>query len=771
MSIDFAEVRADVSAFADDDEDLIIELNGQCLFVRGGREIGFRIAEDGEGRTVVDVDGNRMTYRRFLSHHLAGLPVLAERILAKRQPIPAYVDGCGALKSPSEESRVGRSLELLGSETSLRPAFLSRVVFITADAGQGKTALLRQFQHEQAQRFMEGESSFVFWHVDLQGRQLLRLSEALMGDLADLRVSGLWMPAVVRLLRQGLLVLAIDGFDELAAEQGGSDALGALAVLVQQMGGRGTIVAASRRTFFDTDDYIRRARLFSRSGAGDCEFNQISLSDWGPHEAVEYLAEVQHGGRRFPDADATYAAICDELGSPEHPMLTRPFLLTQVARGLLLFDLSAGDFIRGMEDPLKGVGAVIEAFVDREVTEKWKQKETGAPYLTKEQHLRLLADVAEEMFRAQRATIEVDVLETITALLLDEWGIDPVRRQQILQMVQMHVLLTPPVEGDFNSRSFDHEEFRDWFTAYALKDRLLRLNREGASVSHDLLSVAHLSDVTAKYVCALIDRSPTVTADVLAGLTSLVQREWRPTYLQMNAGTIIPFLLDGVEPNGRFVVDANLVFSSLVHEGKSLTRTTFSGAAFVNASLAAVRWRDVEVEGCDLGELTIDRAASYDGVVFHDCKLDGLRVVDSSGRNEETREYAPDRMRLVLQGVGINVRDEVEEHEDAEERLVDGDVRKFVRRTLNLFRRTTFLPETVVRQRFRQDAQRVLDEILPLMERFGVIEARQWKGSGRQKAWGLAVSRETLERADGDPGHPLHEFWSKVDGIDARARP
>lgn len=33
-----------------------------------------------------------------------------------------------------------------------------------------------------------------------------------MGDLGDLRVSGLWMPAILRLMRHRTLVLAIDGF-------------------------------------------------------------------------------------------------------------------------------------------------------------------------------------------------------------------------------------------------------------------------------------------------------------------------------------------------------------------------------------------------------------------------------------------------------------------------------------------------------------------------------------------------------------------------------
>lgn len=769
MSIDFDDVRADLAAFADDDEDVIIDKSGHCLFVRGGREVSFQLTADESEQLSVEVDGEQMLYRRFLSHHLAQLPLLAERILAKRQPVHAYVDSTAQLESSLEDPREGRALELLASQSTTAPAFVSRVAFITADAGQGKTALLRQYQHEQADRFLKGESGFVFWHVDLQGRQLLRLSEALMGDLGDLRVAGLWMPAIVRLLRHRSLVLAIDGFDELAAEQGGSDALGALAVLVRQMAGRGTIVAASRRTFFDTDDYVRRARLVSRAGAEECEFNQVSLLPWRPDDAVSYLTAVSLDTKRFDEPKEVYDTIVAELGSADHPMVTRPFLLTQVVKGLLLYRMAPADFIRGMEDPLRGVGAVIEAFVDREVAEKWKQKDSGEPFLDRTQHLRLLADVAEEMFRSQRSSIDLDVLETIAALLLEEWAIEPGQRQQILGMVRMHVLLTPPAGAGFNARAFDHEEFRDWFTAYALKDRLLRLDDEGSAVSHDLLSVGHLSDSTARYVCALLVRSPELTEQVLRGLMDLVAREWRPTYLQTNAGTVVPFLLDGVEPSERFEVKGGLVFTSLVHEGKALTRVLIEGASFVNASLAHVTWRQVELRECDLGELTVDRSATYEDVCFADCRIDGLRIVDNDV--EERREYAPDRIASALVGMGISV---VQGSQEADEagvvEMPNGDFRKLVRRVLNLFRRTTFLPEHVVQQRFHKNPAPIFGEVLPMMESFGVVEQRGWRGSGKHKAWGLAFTLEEIERADGDPSHELNPFWEAVDAVDVAHR-
>lgn len=70
-----------------------------------------------------------------------------------------------------------------------------------------------------------------------------------MYEIGVLRLSGLYYNSIITLIRNGLIVLAIDGFDELAAEIGGEKVLGSLTNLVTELDGQGTIIAASRRTF------------------------------------------------------------------------------------------------------------------------------------------------------------------------------------------------------------------------------------------------------------------------------------------------------------------------------------------------------------------------------------------------------------------------------------------------------------------------------------------------------------------------------------------
>ena len=757
---------AELAAFADDDQDIAIEHNGEFLLVRGGVDIAGRLIDDGSGALRVEADGQEMGYRQFITHRLARLDVLAERIVAKRAAPSVFVDGAGLLTTPLGETAdlpASKALEQVCSEGS---PFSTRVAFVTADAGHGKTVLLREVQHRTAERFLRGESSFLFWHVDLQGRQLVRLSEALMGDLGDLRVSGLWMPAVLRLMRMRALVLAIDGFDELAAEQGSTDALGALATLVRQLDGKGVVIAASRRTFFDTEDYLARAGLISRSIASACQFDQLALQPWQRDEAVHLLTQVAQSCRKSIDAPALYEQTLMELGGDSgHPMLTRPFLLSQLAKAIIEFDIEPATFIRGMDDPHKGVAALVQAFVEREVTDKWIHRETGEPYLTVDQHMELLARVAEEMYEAQKDRLRIDVIETIASILLEQWGIDPERRVQAFSMVRMHVLLTVPADGEPNVRSFDHAEFRDYFVAYALRRHLDDAIDKGTTGPlTSMLRTAQITDSTAKYVCGMLDLRGNRSGVLAERLAELCRKEKRLTFVPINVGTLLPFVLDGRSSNEeRIDIDAPAVFSSLVFERTRLSNVDLAGCTFLNASLVGIDWSSVRLTNCTLGELTVDLNSTIRDVALDDCEISGLRVVQNG--EEVSREYAPTRIASALVAAGFTLQENLTPQLELEP-PEDSPHTKLVRKLLRLFQRTTIVNEHGLQQRFRQDLNAVLADVMPQLVRHSIVEPRKWHGGGSSDVWALIVPLdELLASEEPGAGGPLSEFWRDVKSV------
>jgi hypothetical protein len=760
------EIRRDFSAFADDDADVAIDVDGTVVYVQGGEERQVEIqSSPSAGMQVLTPDGGMYAYKDFLARRLGRLDVLAERLLSRRSQVPGtFVDGPAVLDRAGSGRLRGHAVGLLDDECRTPPPFAVRLTFLTADAGHGKSALLRQYQQDVAQDFLANRAPYLFWHVDLQGRQLLRLSEALMGDLGDLRVPGLWVAGIHRLVRAGVLVLAIDGFDELAAEQGSTDALGALATLIRELGGHGTVLAASRRAFFDSQDYLQRAGAFRRTLPENCQFDQIELLPWTANEGLEYFHGVALDGETFDQPEATYTSLVEALGGePDHPILTRPFLLYQAARALLLYGLEPESFVRSMDDPRRGVASVVEAFIDREVADKWRNRETGEPYLTRDQHIAFLGDAAEEMYRSSRDRLSLDVVETLMAMRLEEWDIGAGLRQQIMEMVRVHVLLRPPFDGDSSQRNFDHPEFRDYFIAQALMGRLTEAALdEDEHRLVDFLSMATLPDATARYVSGMISLSDAQSRSVIEVLARSANQQWKPTHLQVNSGTLIPHLAAGRSFDPPLIVDGkSVVYSSLVFRGLSLENVVLRGGQFLNVWLQDSTWSRVAIEKVQVGELAVDKSNTVlRDVKFSGCEPFGIRLLEAG--EEVERAYAPSHVEDWLMRLGVSLESDDRLAEDDGQPTSESQFAKQVHRLLRHFYRSTVVTSYELNQRFRHadvDPQRIVE----LMVEHGILRPDTWKGGGHGAVWRLDASLEDVLRAEEGAGPSgFVRFWDAV---------
>lgn len=756
----FESIKDDIEAFADDIGEVIMErASSKVLFVRNGKDYEFKLLIDDGGIKNIEFEGNVIPYTQFLSKNIANLDLLAERLLVKRQGVDAFINGPATLDSINKESSCsGKALDLITSECSESIPFNSKVIFITADAGHGKTALLREFQKQQALNFLKGESHFLFWHIDLQGRQLLRLSEALMGDLGDLRIPSLWMQSLIRLIKHGKLVIGIDGFDELAAEQGSNDTLSALALLLNQLGNNGTIVAASRRTFFNTENYLKRSKIIGDKVDSYCMFNQINLDDWSKDQAIEYLLY-----KGLEHADKIYEEAYNQLGKQEkHPILTRPFLLSQLANALVNYEITTEEFIGGMSnphDPRKGVNSIIEALVKREVSDKWKAKDTGEPYLTEGQHIQLLSTTAEEMWRAQSEKLNLEIIQTITVLLLDEWGIeDKTKRQQIFEMVKMHALLVIPIDGDVNSRAFEHPEFKDYFTAQSLENLIKDLLKTNINANlKNFLSVAQISDSLALYTFANTCLTNGDVQNILTQFETMVSNEWRPTFLQTNVGTLIPYLVKDYNLEAKISFKSKVIYSSLIFENKSICNLEISDGNFLNTSFIDSTLDKVDFINCTFNEVCFADNVNLKTVQFIDCNFNGIKVY----HNDEDihLDYSPDFIQLFFKENGATIIDSSAPLKFPEEKVKIYPIDKVVYRFLRAMQRTTSISKNNIKTRLRSDKHDIFKTIIPLMLKYNILEERKDKGD----VWILRTSYQDLSFSQYEKGNTnIHQFWKEI---------
>lgn len=757
------EIKKDILAFADDDSDVLFESNGDVMYYKNGTEQICRIISNEEGNRIVEFQGENFPYRTFIARKLANLDLFARKIIEKRKKVDAFVDSPAELKTVHKEEKE-TALILLQRECDNFLEFGSKINFITADAGHGKSALLKQYQHLQAERYLQNKSPYLFWHVDLQGRDLVRLPEAIMYDLGELRLPGLYYPSVINLIQKRFIILAIDGFDELAAEIGGMNAVSSLSSFVNEMEGQGTLIAASRRTFFDTHDYLKRTSLLKNKVPFDINFNELKLKDWTKKEVIEYFDNLE-----FQDSDNLYERILIELHEASHPILTRPFLITKLAGAIEgNADLISSLFSKS-GNPNEGVSIIVEAFTKREV-DKWKERDnqTGKPYLSYEQHIQFLAVIAKEMWEAGRDYVTLEEIELYTVMLLEEWSIDESIRAIILRMVRTHAFLIPIAESKFELRKFDHEEFKNFFLSRSLADLINRtiLNGNYKDLKR-FLYANQLPDSVAMYCFNYVNELNSNIEVIIKIFKAMIDEEYKPTYLQMNIGTIFPFMIDKIDFEKPLIFDAKVTYASLAFENKTLRNIIFQNGNFINISLRDTVLKNVHFSKCTFNEIKIDESSStcFSEVSFDSTKEINSLVLLNDGDVKEIA-YSPNRIKEILIQNGVNF---VEDDSKLELQTikVDSDFKKSLNKFILKFNKMTIQYEkSIVEDKYLgSNTNLIIDEIIPLLYENNIIEMvdNNQTRQANSKAWRLKVPIEDILKYDGElTSNPYSTFWKIV---------
>ena len=757
------QVRTELSTFADDVDDVVYEANGSITFEKQGQIVQLQLIEKNE-KLAIKYEGKEYRYKEFLAFGLAHLDVFAKRILQydNAEEEQLYVDPDAVLVKINGQQQ-GKAKDVLQNECD-NPAWLgARLVFVTADAGHGKSFLLRQFQREQARKYLEKKTDYLFWHIDLHGRELVRLNEAIMYELSALRITGLYYNSIITLIKNGLIILGIDGFDELAAEKGGDVALGSLTNLVTELGGDGIIVAASRRTFFNTQDYVQRAGLMNQRVNADCEFNEIRLQNWGENQCVSYL------NCYYPDAQQEYNYLKGLFpSSANHPLLERPFLFTKIVKFAYQDDKTPYEFVsHGGGNDLDSINNIIGAFVKREVY-KWSttEKDTGKPYLDFDQHMRLLSEVANEMWVEQKDNISIDTIAFLLTILFDEWKTDVSLRPRITKMAESHALLPISSAGD-KYRRFDHDEFRNYFLSLAFSKNIKScIEKQNYAPSFSFIKIAQLPDTVSQYLILQLKKEEMEAA--LNGLLNLCQTEIKSTYAQPNIGTLVPFFLDQIQPAEMMVIAGKVVFSSLVFENKRIANVTFKDCTFINISFNNTQMENVRFDTCTFSDIRFNNIShnnSFKNVQIEDnCMVNKVTIFVTA--SDYFSEFSPNNINTLLAEQGISrQKDEVVVPSRV---VVNPDFRKTVKRFLNKYNSSSYQYEKNIKDDPLCNSRKcdmILDEIIPMLINHGILEevVNSKTQQASTRAWRLKhYNVSDIYKAEEDESSPLYSFWQEV---------
>lgn len=741
-----------IRAFADYSADFQFDRDSVLVQVRD--ELIHASVREQDGEVFVRENGAELRARSWIRDRVAKIPQLADRVLAHIPREQFFIPPSGTLLDQLDNPLYASPQDLTDAragiaETLARPAFnKSTVLYLTSDAGEGKTTLINHLAHQQAKRFKERESSFLLVPISLAGRAFLSFDDIVIAELVNrFRFPFFYYDAFVELVKMNIVVPAFDGFEEMFVESSTGEAASALGHLLHGLESSGSVVLAARRAFFEYRRLATQAQLFDAIGDQNVGFAQVRLERWDRTHFVRYARK-----RSIPDPESIYDQLHDRLGEA-HPSLTRAILVRR-----LLDVVESGD----LDDLLRRLGDAssdyfyefVSALVSREARKWIDRSGSEGPQralLSVEEHHSLLAEIAMEMWLSSNEVISTEYLEVLVELFAEANRKDPQVETQIKQRIRHHALLVGDA-GRARSVHFDHDDFRHFYLGEALAELMGRSDRQSETVR--VLGLGPLSRVAGDAAANALGRRGVEVGTAIERLREIAREAPPVSYGQENAGAIMSRLLELSDDT----ITTRLVgmsFPSDALSGRGLGAVVFEKCRFPGTSLAGTVVSNCEFIQCRFDRLEMAPGFDADGAILRDCRIACL----VSGTESEG-VFAPPEIARELEGAGFRI-ERTDPTESRDLSSIDPDA-KLAERALRSFLRGTQINENVLRQRLGSNASEFFDRILRKLIEGGVLRSVEYDGKGQQRRFGLAVPMSGIASAVPTKAASFDEFLEAV---------
>lgn len=744
----FEEFKRIVTCFADSVDDIDAS-RGELLVQIRDETITARLHQRPDG-LIVEEDGERQRATAWIVNRIARLPLLADRICSYVSPPPHFVRPSGRLlDQPDRESSDKDSFredvgETLSETLDRRPAGTTSVVYLTSDAGEGKTSLIDHLAVERAKAYKARRSDWLLVPIPLGGRTFLRFDDVVVSALVNrLRFQLLYYDAFLELVRLGVLVPAFDGFEEMIVAASSGEAVSALGNLIGKLRSAGTLLVAARKAYFDYPSFRSQATLFDAIGtSGNVAFGRVSLNRWKRDTFIRYA-----GARGVRAPEEIFDAVSKRLDE-QHPLLTRAVLVRR------LVDVAGEDAdITGLlarigDDPQDYFQEFVDGLVRREADRKWLDT-TGDPpraLLTTEEHHELLAMVAHEMWLSATDELKMDVVGLLVEMFAEDKS--PSVARQIGERIKQHALLVRNGSGR-TALAFDHEDFRLFYFGRALGG-ILAAGDLGEMRS--VLEKAGLPTSAVAEAVGVLRRRGGNRKKQLVLLQRLADGEMPASFVRENCGALTLALLHDVD--GPYAV-RNMSFPADALRGRRLRNVTVTGSYFHATGLAETELCGCKFENCDFERLEMDGSEKISHSSFDDrCSVGSVVRLDAG---DQIARFGPDAIAGELRRAGLEIELATSREAAAPEEHPDDDMR-VVQRFLRAFLRSNALNESTIRQRLGVNASRFLKSLLPELLQAGVVREVPYQGHGTQRRMKLAAPMARIEEALSAAGGRFDDF-------------
>lgn len=763
--MDINDFRRVLTSFAEEPSNVDIRAGRAIIQIRDELiDVGISLSADEAKRLLVKENGQVFPARTWILNRIARLPQLADRILASTAG-PSHAATASLFVTPSGyltqdlsvdgdadgSHAIGDTVEtLLKLATDHQPG-ATTVLYITSDAGEGKTTVINRVARLQAQRYKEKSVTSLVVPIPLNGRAFLTFDDAVIAVLVNkLRFNYFYFDAFIELIKLGAIVPAFDGYEEMLVEGSKGDAVSALGGLIQQLGSSGCVFMAARKAFFEYVSFKSQAKLLDAIGDHSASFSRLELHRWN-HEQFLTYGKL----RAASNSQAIYETVATRLGA-DHPLLTRAVLVRR------LFDVATEETDRHQLAMLLGSNphdyffTFVDAIVQRESNEKWILRVAGElsePLLGTEEHHELLAQIALEMWQSSVTSLRHEIVEVLVDMFVDGKQKRAVVVRQIKERIKQHSLLAIDSSKGL-AITFDHEDFQNFY----LGEGVGRLLSKGPkSDLQSILSVSLISAATVEQSVQYLIRTKSDLSVAIELLLAINRIETGFSFCKENCGALVMRLVECVN-NDRteVVVLENMFFSVDALSGRKIRQISFQHCQFQPTAMLKGVFEAVEFKDCGFERLEIStQAHTLNGCKFNGCRVDSLLLIP-----DEDCFFDPARINIWLRKAGAEVQSE-----DAQmSPVVPEDERvKLFGRFLRVFLRNTQVNEDVIKLRLGNSASpRFFEEMLPTLLQYKILAEVPWEGRGLQHRYKLIIPMGELNAALEASGDSFDSFLGIV---------
>ena len=728
--------RSIIKTFADPSEEILFD-NQRVMFSMNGDIIDAKISAL-SGDILVEESGLVVPASKWIVQRLANLPLLGNRIL---ELIPEYqsfvspeADFLPSLEAQPDEStsKVDDALCKTIAALNNSSPFETNVLYITSDAGEGKTSLINQVAREQAKKFSSGESDWLLVPIMLGGRHFLRFDDITVGALQNkYRFPFLYYNSFLALVRMGVIVPAFDGFEEMFVENSSGEALSAMGILVGALNSTGAVVVAARKAYFEFENLRAQERLYDTISSYSVSFSKLEINRWSKKQFLEYCVK-----KSVVNGEDIYHKVAERLGT-DHSLLTRPVLvcpLIDIAQDSLPLE----SFIEKVHSSGPDFFFVfVRGIIEREATEKWidRSGDIGSNLLTVDEHCELLSLVAISMWESRTDYLKQDHLDMVAEYFCEAKRKSALQTQQVRDRIKGHALLIASANSS-RAVEFDHDEFRQFFLGDGLGSVMNLKNNTATSETLNILRRGILPEHSQNALIRALTRegdgSRIKTASFLSVISSM---DGQASYTRENCGSIISRLLSGVDANDMTLED--IVFGIDCLRDCKLAGIKFVNCYFSPGSYELTSFYNCNFVNCNFGRMSIHESTKFEGSSFENCRFDAIRI-----ERNGIEIWEPSQISAYLERIGCLFESTSDLNSLFEPQLEEGLI--CVEKLLRYFMRSTHISESVIKVKLGDRGNAFISDYLPGLIEKGIVEEIDNRGSGHQRMFRLGKQLQIL---------------------------